>query len=271
MERALLFVCIFLTFSYAKSQVKRERCSGTYPYFYSENISHAEAKAKAVEKAIIMALADRYGTTITSESLLKLTNDGDKFNQISKLQVKGKLVKHLHQPKISAPSFEDNMFRIDVTVDFYAKAIEYAPVEFIAKPLRNGLDDKFESDTFCDGDKLYVSFTSPKAGYAAIFFEDNETVNCMLPYIDEYDSFQVSKDKKYVFFTQDNNTYHLICGDEPEINYLHILFSSKKFIDGDIIREMSPVKFQDWLAVRRNYDDALQIQSIIIKINPQKR
>lgn len=267
----ILISFMFLPFSYANSKVKMEKCGGTYPYYYSESISHAEAKAKAVENAIIMALADKYGTTVTSQSLLELTNNGDRFNQVSRLHVKGKLVKHLHEPKISAPVFADNLFKIDVTVNFFATAIEYAPTEFVAKVLRNGQEDKFESDVFANGDKFYMSILSPKEGYVAIFFEDKETVNCMLPYMDEDEPFHVSKGEKYVFFNKANNTYHVVCGEEAEINYIHILFSSRKFIDGDIVREMQPAKFRGWLGVRQSYDENLQIQSIMIKINPDKQ
>ena len=267
----LLLVCLSLPLCSVYPKPKMDRCRGTYSYNYSESISHAEGKARGIEYAISKALADKYGTTVMSQSMLELTSNGDRFNQMTRLLVKGKLIRHVHEPQISAPMFADNMFRIDVTVDFYARPIEYAPTEFIAKVLRNGQEDKFESSDFKDGDKFYMSFESPKAGYAAIFFQGKEAVYCMLPYIDEEDAFHVEKGKKYVFFNKDNNTYHMICGEEPEINYVHVLFSSKKFIDGDVVREMSPSKFMDWLGYRQSYDEWLQIQSTMIKVNPSKQ
>ena len=69
----LLFLCIS---SFAKG--RQVRCGGTYSYTYSENISHAEAKAKAIENAIIMALADEFGTTVTSQTLLELSNESER-------------------------------------------------------------------------------------------------------------------------------------------------------------------------------------------------
>lgn len=246
------------------------KCGGTYPYTYSENISHAEAKAKAVENAIIMALADKFGTTVTSQSLLELTNNSDRFAQMSRLQVKGKLVRHIHEPKISAPLFADNLFTVNVTVEFYAKAIEYAPTEFVVHALRNGVDDKHDSNVFNAGDKFYMSFTSPKAGYVAVFFEDKESVCCMLPYVyNDEKPYYVEKGKRYLFFNVADNTYHFSCGAEPEINYIHVLFSPKTFINGDVMREMTCPNFRKWLGVRQGYDDELQVQSIMIKVNPQ--
>lgn len=266
----LLLGIMFLPFFHVHQKDNLEKCGGTYPYYYSENISHAEAKAKAVENAIVMALADKYGTTVTSQSLLELTNQGDRFNQMTRLQVKGKLVKHLHEPKISAPIFADNLFRIDVTVEFYARAIKYAPVEFVAKTLCNGQEDKFKNNVFVNNDKFYLSFLSPKAGYAAVFYEDKEMVNCMLPYVEEEDCFPVCKGQRYLFFNVRNNTYHVVCGEEPEINFVHILFSPKKFIDGDLVREMSSGQFREWLGLRQSYDEGLQVESIMIKVCPER-
>lgn len=269
--RALLIAIMFLHIIDLSAKGKLIKCGGTYPYTYSENISHAEAKAKAVENAIIMALADKFGTTITSQSLLELTNEGDRFDQISRLQIKGKLVRHIYDPHISVPQFADNLFTVNVTVAFYAKAIEYAPTEFVVHVLRNGMDDRHNSDVFNAGDKFYMSFTSPKAGYVAVFYEDRESVACMLPYVDDDDKpFYVEKGKRYLFFDVTNNTYHFSCGDETEINYIHVLFSPKEFIDGDLIREMTCPKFQKWLGIRQSYDDELQVQSIMIKIKPLK-
>ena len=261
-----LFLCIS---SLAKG--RQVRCGGTYSYTYSENISHAEAKAKAIENAIIMALADEFGTTVTSQTLLELSNESERFDQISRLQVKGKLVRHIHQPVISVPLYADNMFTVKVTVDFYAKPIEYAPTEFEAKVLRNGKEDKFENDQFVADDQFYLSFRSPKAGYVAVFFEDRTAACCMLPYYGNDETpFRVEKDKKYVFFDVRNNTYHMSCGAEPEINYVHIVFSPNQFINGDIIREMTCSKFRDWLGKRQSYDEKMQVQSIMLKVSPRK-
>ncbi len=91
------------------------------------------------------------------------------------------------------------MFTLNVTVDFYAVPIEYAPVEFVAKTLRNGTTDRYESSEYVAGDRFAMSFNS-KAGYIAVFFEDRNTVVCILPYIGDDDlPFRVSKDKRHIF------------------------------------------------------------------------
>ena len=60
------------------------------------------------------------------------------------------------------------------------------------------------------------------------------------------------------------------CGAEPEINYVHIVFSPNQFINGDIIREMTCSKFRDWLGKRQSYDEKMQVQSVMLKVSPRK-
>ncbi len=71
-------------------------------YSYSGSISYDEARTKAIENAVVMALADKFGTTVTAQSLLELTNSGDRFDQMSRLQVKGKLMRHINPPVVSS-------------------------------------------------------------------------------------------------------------------------------------------------------------------------
>lgn len=261
-----MFLCTTLP---AKS--KKERCGGTYSYTYSSAISYDMAKAKAIEYAVISALSDRFGTIVNSQSMLEMTNNGERFEQMSRLLVKGRFLNHISQPEVSTPVFADNMFTVKVTVDFYAAPIDYAPTEFTAKLLRNGTDDKFESNEFVAGDYFYLSFQSPKAGYVAVFFEDKNTVSCILPYYEEDDTpFYAEKGKRYVFFNKANDEYYFSCGEEPEINYVHIIFSPNKFINKDIIREMTNSKFRDWIGKRQSFDEEMQVSTVMVRVLPKK-
>lgn len=76
-----LFYIIILVFCcniQLTAKEKLVKCGGTFPYYYSENISLAEAKAKAVENAVIMALADQFGTTVTSQSLMEIADANER-------------------------------------------------------------------------------------------------------------------------------------------------------------------------------------------------
>ena len=259
-----MFLCTSL---FAK--VSKERCGGTYTYVYSTAISYDEAKAKAIEFAIVNAMGDKFGMVVNSQTLQEMTMMGESFSQMSRLLVKGKFLNHIKPPQVSTPEFVDNTFVVQVTVDFYAQPIDYAPTEFTAKLLRNGKDDKCESSLFRADDSFYLSFLSPKAGYVAVFYEDANTVSCMLPYY-EVDStpFVVEKGRRYVFFDNADNEYYFSCGDEPEINYVHIVFSPNCFIRGDLMREMSSEKFRDWLLKRQAYDEEMQVVSMMVRISP---
>lgn len=266
---SILFTCVFAFQIQAKPD--NEKCEGTYSYTFSKSISLEEGEARAVENAVIMALADKFGTNVTSQSLMEMSNDYDRFMQLSQLAVKGKLVKHIKQPKVSEPVFKDNLISVDVTVCFYAQPIEHAPIEFKAIPLRNGTEDVYEAQNYIAGDRFYMSFTTPKNGYVAVFFDDGKNVTCMLPYVANDNSpFYAKKNKRYLFFTDDNDTYNFVCGAEPEINYLHVVYSPNKFINGDLVRDMSSKDLQKWLGNRRSYDEELEVESIMIRVTPKE-
>ena len=272
MRYLLLILLLTLSTASLSAKDKLVRCEGTYSYTFPSSMSLDEAKHHALDNAITQAIADELGTTIRAESYAELSTDHERFDQFSRLIVKGQWVKDIHEPVFSEPVFENNMFSIQVTVDFHARKIESAPVAFTAYALRNGTEDKFRATEFygSDDEKLYVSFQSPREGYVAIYLEDTENVLCALPYIGmDREPFHAEKDKRYVFFNVANNTYHMSCGAEPEINFIHIVFSPRPFIDNDLVRITTVRKFRDWLGNAQAYDDKMQVQSIMIKVRPR--
>lgn len=247
------------------------KCEGTYRYVYEAHVSHAEARVLGVEYAIQCAISEKLGTTVSSESRIDITDSKEWFAQTSRCHSKGKFIRHIHEPKISDPIYADNLSSIEITVSFYARAIEYAPTAFKAHILRNGTEPRFEDDTFRAGDKFYMQFQSPKAGYLAIFFEATENVVCMLPYIgEESKPFIVKKEENYTLFNIDNNTYHMSCDERDEINFVHIVFSPKSFIRDDLERVMSHRRFSEWLDSRRAYDEQLEVETRMIKVSKGK-
>ncbi len=247
------------------------KCEGTYRYVYEAHVSHAEARVLGVEYAIQCAIAEKLGTTITSESRLEMTNSNEWFAHVSRFHVKGKFLRHIKEPQISDPIYADNLSSIEISVSFYAQPLEYAPTAFKARVLRNGTEPRFEDDTFRAGDKFYMQFRSPKAGFLAIFFETTDNVICMLPYIGEEDEpFWVKKGEDYTLFEVENNTYHMSCDEKDEINFVHIVFSPKSFIHNDLEREMSLRDFSDWLDSRRAYDEQLEVETRMIKVSKGK-
>ena len=53
----------------------------------------------------------------------------------------------------------------------------------VAKILRNGTEDRFESDNFKSGDDFYLSYQSSTKGYVAVYqIDDSKNAYCLLPY-----------------------------------------------------------------------------------------
>ena len=51
---------------------------------------------------------------------------------------------------------------------------------------------------------------------------------------------------------------------------MHVIFSPKAFINGDIVREMTSGKFREWLMKRQSYDEEMQVVSMMVKVSPKK-
>lgn len=275
--RYTLFISLFfLTLTDLSAADKLVRCKGRYLHTYSTAISLDIAKVQALNFAITEAIAEKLGRTVSANILLQMSNTKESsFDQISQLTVKGEWVKDIQEPKFEPPVYKDNQFGMWVTVDFYARPLELVPVTFTAYVLRNGTDDsKFkvgEIGEFNDGDQLFVSFQAPRDGYVAIYLQDTETAICALPYIGQDETpFRVKKGQRYIFLTEDNNRYHMTCEAEPEINFVHIIFSPFPFFKGDLIREMPNRTFRKWLgAIGYDSEKQVQVQSKIIKVSPQ--
>ena len=125
--RFLCFLLLFLHSSLFYAKEKKVKCEGTYTYTYSGSLSFNEAKVRALDYAVTMALADQFGTTVTSQSFLDMTGNWERFEQRSRTLVKGKLVRHIHEPVISNPLYENNQFTLEVKVSFYAQPLDYPP------------------------------------------------------------------------------------------------------------------------------------------------
>ena len=135
------------------------------------------------------------------------------------------------------------MFTLNVTVDFYAVPIEYAPVEFVAKTLRNGTTDRYESSEYVAGDPLRYVVQLLKL---AILQCSSRTATqwCASCHISVMTICRfVGKDKRHIFFENDENGYQMTCGEEQEINCVHVVFSPNPFINADLMRTMTRRKF----------------------------
>lgn len=264
-------------------------------YYAPENVSIEQAKKTALQRAKIKALADEFGTIVAQSSSTLINNkNGDSSINYSSLggsDVKGEWIETIGNPKYTI-FYEEGMLVVSCKVEGKAREIVGAQIDFDAKILRNGIEDKHESDDFKNNDDLYMSFKSPTDGHIAIYLIDNsENAYCILPYKSDSDGkVKIKANKKYIFFNAEMSEplfhksmvdeYILKCHEDSETNYIYIVFSPNSFIkandnksviskDGQELPRVLPLNdFRKWLAKNRLRDKDMQVDIRPITINP---
>jgi len=285
--KIFLFI-LFNSFVISVFSQKIQTISAEYTYHVPENMTLEEAKRVALERAKIQALADAFGTIVsqTNTTLVENRNGESDVNffSIGGSEVKGEWIENLNEP-IYDIHYEQNMLVIRVEVKGRAREIVAAKVNVKTHVLRNATDDKYESDTFYDGDDMYLSFVSPVSGFLAVYLLDAEKqAYCLLPYRNQMDGiYKVKANQRYLFFHTDEalasdrsfvDEYVMTCSQALEQNLIYIIFSPRSFIkatdsntDAALPRDLSYDDFQKWLAACRKHDTEMQLirKSIIIK------
>lgn len=275
----LFFVC-----SYSQSI---KTVHGEYTYYVPENVSIEEAKQIALDRAIIQALADEFGTTVmqTSSSLVE-NRDGRSnvdFVSIGVNEVKGEWLQTIGEPEYNIFS-EQNFLVVEVSVKGKAREVVSASIDFRAKVLRNGTEDKFESLEFRDGDDMYVSFVSPISGFLAIYLIDEERqAYCLLPYRNVAEGvYQVNANHRYLFFDARSapdaerpyvDEYTLTSTRRAEKNFIYVIFSTQFFAKAadsqtseGLPRNLSFADFQKWLLKCRKVDRSMAVVQFPITV-----
>lgn len=270
------------------SAQKIEKVHGEYTYHVPDNVSLEEGKRTAIERAKIQALADAFGALVSQNNSTIVKNENGKssvnFLSIGGSDVKGEWIETIGEPKLDI-FYESNMLTIKVSIDGKAREIKNASIDIEAKLLRNGTEEKYESDEFRNGDDLYLFFKSPINGYLAVYLLDENTqqVFCLLPYKSSGEpAYKIIHDKPYVFFScqkaEDNpsevDEYTMTCEHSMEQNTICIVFSPNMFAkafaeDGNagLPRQLSLKEFQKWLGKCKANDTSIQEKKKVITIN----
>ena len=272
---------------------KIKTVEGEYLYNAPENVTIEQAKRTAVERAKIQALATEFGTIVSQSSTTSIANiNGESSTNVLVLSgsdVKGEWIEDLGEPKVQV-NYEGDMLVVTAKVKGKAREILSAGVDFTSKILRNGKEDKFESDDFKNGDDLYLAFQTPAKGYLAVYLVDAENMAyCLLPYRNQTDGiYPVNANQRYLFFCPEEapegeralvDEYALTCERQMEYNYIYVIFSRNQFtkandaasnkqIDGyaGAPRELSYEDFQKWLSKCMKHDAEMNMKKIPIII-----
>ena len=279
--RLLFSVCFMMGMSLVAVAQKTERVTATYTYYAPEEVSIAEARRVALQRAQLQAIADAFGTIVTQTNATTVKNENGKSDvsllSLGASEVKGEWLRTDGEPEYEI-AYEDGMLAVTVRVKGVIREIVNAAVDFQARVLCNGTEDRFEQDRFRNGDDLYLSFQSPVDGYLTVYLLDAEgTAYCLLPYRgDTGGRVAVKGNRRYVFFSVDDvpageqgmvDEYLMTCGNWKELNQIYVIFSPQLFTkavdyagEGVQPRELPYEEFQQWLFNCRKQDREMRVE-----------
>lgn len=279
------FICI--VFSICCFSQKIKTVDGEYTYVVPENVNLDKDKYIALERLKIQLIEEEFGATVSqSNSTLVKNNNGKSdvdFVSIGGSEVNGEWIETIGTPRYNI-YYENNMLVVSVKAKGRIREIISTAVDVKSLVLRNGIEDRFESDTFKSGDDLYISFQSPTNGYLVVYLVDTEQrAFCLLPYQNMKEGFfNVEANKRYVLFSTQTaaselkpyvDEYTMTCTHDQEINQLYVIFSTSPFVkaiddkfEKELPRELSNEDFQKWLAKYRTRDTNMVVKKTTITI-----
>ena len=274
--RRIILISVLLLFVAITYAQKMQKVTATYTYYAPENVTLEEAKRIALDRAKLSAIADAYGTLVTQSNTMITSNQNGKtdsrFFSLGGSEVKGEWIETTQEP-IYNISYEGDMLVVSVEVKGRIREIVSSGIDFTAKVLRNGIEEKFESNQFRSGDDMFLYFKSPVDGYLTVYLLDEtiQEVFCLLPYkASGQGAYRIEHDKPYILFSAKNDLgnanivdeYTMTCSREIEYNDIYIIFSPNAFTKAntnesteDVLpRQLSFEDFQKWLVKLRKID-----------------
>lgn len=286
MKRILFSALLTFLFSAVLGQ-KIKTVEAEYTYFPPENVAIEKAREIAVQRAKIQAIADEFGIVVSQHNTTHISNQNGHsnidFSSFADSDVKGEWIETIGEPEIKI-SYEGEMLVVKARVKGKAREIVSAAIDLKIKILRNGTEDKFESENFREGDDLYLSFQSPVDGYLTVYLVDNDNqAFCLLPYGKSADgAVKIRQGRRYLFFSskdapQNENSlvdeYVMTTEKSAEFNNIYIIFSQNAFIKAadnltatTLPRQLAFDDFNAWLVKNRRTDKDMQLVIKTIEI-----
>lgn len=266
------------------------KVSGEYTYYAPVTVTLDQARQIALDRAKIQLIADEFGTIVSSTNVTRIANiNGTSDIQMTTLgesEVKGEWIETIGNPKYEI-GYENDMLYVKVSISGKIREIVSASIDIKTKLLRNGTEDKFESEEFRSGDDMYLSFQSPIDGYLTVYlFDGDDTVFCLLPYQNQSTGqIPIKANTPYIFFSTEHtkdipahlvDEYVLTSSNEIELNRMYVIFSPNSYskaIDSQsdiasVPRMLKFNEFQKWLSNSRTRD--IQMNQKIVNITIMK-
>lgn len=278
--KRLVFSIIILVLATVCNAQKPVNVSGEYRYVVPENVSMADARNIAIERARNEAMAKEFGTVVsqTNTNTTKVVDGKVEtgFLSIGGTESKGLWLSDIKEPEVKV-LFENDVMVVEAKVWGKAREIKNADTELEITLLCNGA----ENERFKDKDKFSVDFKTASKGFVAIFLRDEnlDPVYCLLPYENENgEAREVKGNTPYTFLSSKDPIYPrrlqettLTTEKSIEFNTIIIVFSKSKFNmplseEGQYVPEISADKFQKWLRKNRINDETMQVIEKTVEI-----
>ncbi len=266
------------------------KVSGEYTYYTPDNVTLEQAKQIALDRAKIQLIADEFGTYVGNTNITQVKNVNGTSDvrtmSLGESEVKGEWIETIGETKYDI-GYENDMLYVKVRISGRIREIIYASIDYKARILKNGTENKFESTEFRANDAMYLSFQSPVDGYLTVYLYDgSENVYCLLPYrTQSVGQIPIKADEKYVFFDPSKSfdinpdlvdQYVLTCAGEMELNRIYVIFSPNIFTKASSnlgVNEITPkmLTFKDfhrWLSKCRKQDSSMSLNVIDLVIRP---
>ncbi|MCR5191946.1 MAG: DUF4384 domain-containing protein [Bacteroidales bacterium] len=286
MRRIFSLIVLLGVCSLAVAQKVVDVC-GEYTYYPSEDVTLAQAKQTALQRARIEGLIKEFNETVYQSNTSVVSNRNGESNidlySFGGTDARGEWIEDTKQPEYKV-FYEQDQLVVIAKICGKAREIKSAGVEVESRVLRNGITPKFESGEFNAGDDMYLYFRAPVDGYITVYLLDrgNQMVYCLLPYRNSpQGAVQVSHDQVYVFFKQDKklkdwqyiDEYTLTAENAVEWNEVYVVFSQHPFSKAltNSSNELTPreLTFKDfsaWISRCQSKDPDMMVKKHLIKI-----
>ncbi len=157
--------------------------TGSYEYYLPPDVSEKVGRTRALEQARLQALANAFGTFLSSTTAMNQREDSsgaaESINVFSTADVAGVWVKTIEE------RVERRVVGDDIVLEAYvkgqARAREISAVEFDAEVGRVDDSERFiPASRFKDRERFDIRFVTPEAGYVAIYASDGVNDACRL-------------------------------------------------------------------------------------------
>lgn len=286
----------------ARGGEKGDNVHGVAIVYVSGDMTLNEAEKLAEAEARRNALAEKYGTNVGSVTHDFRYSDNDsmhvRFQKYDATEVRGRWLRDAKKSLI-VRGFDEKTERMWVKAEVWglAKVAKNDEVEFDVGLLAGGSTNNPPTTTFTEGDRLRISFRSPKAGFLAIYILDKvgQKAELLVPNGDDCNGspLSVMANVSYLFLDKEEEETLMFCS-QPQVEYntFYVLYSPETFSlpsnmeveervlktgEGSNLPKVADTEyqwldyvpetaFQKWIAARQNGDTHFQTKQIEISI-----